>query len=126
MYADHSCQCVRRLAHHSPSRSSRLRREFAIGEQPSIGGHHGTAKLEHQEAVKIEPNSIRFAITACAIQNKLLIGRLERSLHSSETSTFATLPAVSCTSVNSLAHPSQLQYSAILAPIFEPTIECAC
>jgi hypothetical protein len=28
--------------------------EFAIGEQPSIGGHHGTAKLEHQAAVKIE------------------------------------------------------------------------
>src|SRR5262245_42492240 len=26
MHADHSCQCVRRLAHHSPSRSSRLRR----------------------------------------------------------------------------------------------------
>jgi Glycosyl transferases group 1 len=26
--------------------------EFAIGEQPSIGGHHGTAKLEHQAAVR--------------------------------------------------------------------------
>ncbi len=37
--------------------------EFAIGEQPSIGGHHGTAKLEHQAAVKIEPNSIRFRFT---------------------------------------------------------------
>jgi quercetin dioxygenase-like cupin family protein len=54
--------------------------EFAIGEQPSIGGHHGTAKLEHQAAVKIEPNSIRFRFTRRvrpspprAIQNKLLI-----------------------------------------------------
>jgi len=37
--------------------------EFAIGQQPSIGGHHGTAKLEHQAAVKVEPNSIRFRFT---------------------------------------------------------------
>src|SRR5215475_12212081 len=37
--------------------------EFAIGEQPSIGGHYGTAKLEHQATVEIEPNSIRFRFT---------------------------------------------------------------
>ena len=37
--------------------------EFAIGKQPGIGGHDGTAKLEHQAAVKIEPNSIRFRFT---------------------------------------------------------------
>ena len=42
--------------------------EFAIGEQPSIGGHHGTAKLEHQAAVKIEPNSIRFRFTEYAVR----------------------------------------------------------
>src|SRR5262249_35698579 len=54
--------------------------EFAISQQPSIGGHHGTAKLEHQAAVKIEPNSIRIPIHPSgspspprAIQNKLLI-----------------------------------------------------
>ena len=36
--------------------------EFAIGKQPSIGGHDGTAKLQHQAAVEIEPKSpsIRF------------------------------------------------------------------
>src|SRR6476620_11012303 len=33
--------------------------EFAISQQPSIGGHYGTAKVEHQAAVKIEPNSAR-------------------------------------------------------------------
>src|SRR5262249_54058064 len=37
--------------------------EFAISQQPSSGGHHGTAKLEHQAAVKIEPNSIGFRFT---------------------------------------------------------------
>jgi hypothetical protein len=30
------------------------------GKQPGIGGNDRTAKLEHQAAVKIEPNSIRF------------------------------------------------------------------
>ena len=36
--------------------------EFAVGKQPSIGGHHGAAKLEHQAAVKIEPENrvVRF------------------------------------------------------------------
>jgi hypothetical protein len=31
--------------------------EFAIGQQPSTGGDYGTAKLEHQAAVRMEPNS---------------------------------------------------------------------
>jgi hypothetical protein len=32
---------------------------FAISQQPSIGGHQGAAKLEHQAAVEVQPNSIR-------------------------------------------------------------------
>ena len=54
--------------------------EFAIGQQPGIGGHHGAAKLEHQAAVEIQPNSIRFRFTRWvrhgrlrSIQDKLLI-----------------------------------------------------
>ena len=37
--------------------------EFAIGEQPSVRGHHRTAKLQHQWAVEIEPKGpiVRFA-----------------------------------------------------------------
>ena len=31
--------------------------EFAIGEQPSVGGHHRTAKLEDQSEVEIEPET---------------------------------------------------------------------
>src|SRR5262249_2677943 len=38
--------------------------EFAISQQPSIGGHQGAAKLEHQAAVEIEPNSIRSRFTS--------------------------------------------------------------
>jgi hypothetical protein len=36
--------------------------EFAIGQQSGIGGHHRAAKLEHDAAVKSEPESptIRF------------------------------------------------------------------
>jgi hypothetical protein len=36
--------------------------EFAIGQQSGIRGHHRAAKLEHETAVKIEPESptIRF------------------------------------------------------------------
>ena len=36
--------------------------EFAIGQQSGIRGHHRAAKLEHQAAVEIEPESpiIRF------------------------------------------------------------------
>jgi hypothetical protein len=32
-------------------------------EQPSIGGHQGAAKLEHQAAVETQPNSIRSRFT---------------------------------------------------------------
>jgi hypothetical protein len=45
--------------------------EFAIGKQPSIGGHHGAAKLEHQAAVKIKPKSIRFRFTRCVRHRRL-------------------------------------------------------
>src|SRR5262249_47876838 len=37
--------------------------EFAISQQPSVGGHQGGAKLKHQAAVEIEPNSIRSRFT---------------------------------------------------------------
>jgi hypothetical protein len=51
--------------------------EFAISQQPSIGGHQGAAKLEHQAAVEIEPNSNRSRFTAPwpprSIQGKMLI-----------------------------------------------------
>jgi hypothetical protein len=50
--------------------------EFAIGEQPSIGGHYGTAKVEHQVAVKIEPNSIRFRFTRRVRHHRLAQSRI--------------------------------------------------
>src|SRR5262249_8757750 len=50
--------------------------EFAIGEQPSIGGHYGTAKVEHQAAVKIEPNSIRFRFTRRVRHHRLAQSRI--------------------------------------------------
>src|SRR5215813_8126211 len=71
-----------RISDHLTCQRSQPKRviKFAIGEKPSIGGHHGTAKLEHQAAVKIEPNSIRCRFTRRvrhhrldAIKNKLLI-----------------------------------------------------
>ena len=34
--------------------------EFAIGEQPSIGGHYGTTKVWSIRRRSTEPNSIRF------------------------------------------------------------------
>jgi ABC transporter substrate binding protein len=37
--------------------------EFTISQQSSIGGHEGAAKLEHQAAVEIQPNSIRSRFT---------------------------------------------------------------
>src|SRR5262249_62312138 len=40
--------------------------EFAISPQPSIGGHQGAAKLEHQAAVEIQPNSTRSRFTPWA------------------------------------------------------------
>src|SRR5215470_5626595 len=49
--------------------------EFAISQRPSIGGHQGAAKLEHQAAVEIEPNSIRSRFTPWVRH-----GRLARSM----------------------------------------------
>jgi len=37
--------------------------EFTINQQTSIGGHQGSAKLVHQAAVEIQPNSIRSRFT---------------------------------------------------------------
>src|SRR5437764_11923672 len=37
--------------------------QFAIGEQSAIGGDHGTAKLEQQTAIKIEPQRLAFWFT---------------------------------------------------------------
>jgi hypothetical protein len=46
--------------------------EFAISQQPSIGGHQGAAKLEHQATVEIQPNSIRSRFTlGCAMAASL-------------------------------------------------------
>jgi len=50
--------------------------EFAISEQPRIGGHHRTAKLEDQAAVKIEPNSIRFRFTRRLHHPRLVRSRI--------------------------------------------------
>jgi len=52
--------------------------EFAIGQQPSIGSHHGAAKLQHQAAVKMEPHPIPIHPSGSsspprAIHDKLLI-----------------------------------------------------
>ena len=37
--------------------------EFAVGEQTGIGGHHRSAKLEHQPAVEIEPEYLASQFT---------------------------------------------------------------
>jgi hypothetical protein len=37
--------------------------KFAIGQQSSLGGDNGTAKLQHQAAIKIEPKGIGFRFT---------------------------------------------------------------
>ena len=50
--------------------------EFAIGQQSRIGGDHGAAKLEHQAAVKIEPNSIRFRFTRRVRHDRLARSRI--------------------------------------------------
>jgi hypothetical protein len=45
--------------------------KLAIGEQSSIRCHHRAAKLEHQAAVEIEPNSIRFRFTRWVRRRRL-------------------------------------------------------
>ena len=37
--------------------------EFAVCQQSRVGRDHGPTKLEHQAAVEIEPNNIRFRFT---------------------------------------------------------------
>src|SRR5262249_18016368 len=80
MHADHSCQCVRRLAHHSPSRSSRLRRR--VRDKPAAqhrrsprnretGASGGGRNRAEQHPIPIHPSSS--PSPPRAIQNKLLI-----------------------------------------------------
>src|SRR5215831_4099907 len=52
--------------------------KFAIGEQPGIGGDHGAAKLEHQAAIKIEPDGIRFRFTRWVRHRRLPSSRISR------------------------------------------------
>ena len=52
-----------RIGEHVTTRVAQAHRviQSAIGQQPGIGGDRGAAKLEHQPAVKIEPQPpIRF------------------------------------------------------------------
>jgi hypothetical protein len=48
---------VRNLARHRSQAEYVI--EFAVCQQSGIGRDHGAAKLEHQAAVEIQPNSIR-------------------------------------------------------------------
>ena len=50
--------------------------KFAIGEQSGIGGDHGAAKLEHQAAVEIEPDGIRFQFTRWVRHRRLARSRI--------------------------------------------------
>src|SRR5260370_41698034 len=50
--------------------------EFAISQQPSIGDHQGAAKLEHQAAVEIQPNSIRSRFTPWVRHGRLARSRV--------------------------------------------------
>src|SRR5262249_18479193 len=50
--------------------------EFAISQQSSIGGHEGAAKLEHQAAVEIQPNSIRSRFTPWVRHDRLARSRV--------------------------------------------------
>jgi hypothetical protein len=50
--------------------------EFAISQQPSIGGHQRAAKLEHQAAVEIQPNSIRSRFTPWVRHGRLARSRV--------------------------------------------------
>jgi hypothetical protein len=50
--------------------------EFAISQQPSIGGHQGATKLEHQAAVEIQPHSIRSRFTPWVRHSRLARSRV--------------------------------------------------
>ena len=79
MRADHSCHaCVGQNITRYLGQTEYVV-EFAISQQPSIGGHQGAAKLEHQAAVEIEPQRtpIRFTRRVppwlpCSIHDKML------------------------------------------------------
>jgi hypothetical protein len=50
--------------------------EFAIGQQSGIGGHHRAAKLEHDAAVKIEPESATIRFTRRVRHDRSLNARI--------------------------------------------------
>ena len=50
--------------------------EFAVRQQSRIGRDHGAAKLEHQAAVKIEPDGIRFRFTRWVRHRRLPPSRI--------------------------------------------------
>src|SRR5262249_35851747 len=52
--------------------------KFAIGEQPGIGRDHGATKLEHQAAIKIEPDGIRFRFARWVCYRRLPASRISR------------------------------------------------
>src|SRR5215471_9011113 len=62
--------------HQPPSRSTEYVVEFATSQQPSIRGHQGAAKLEHQAAVEIESNSIRSRFTPWVRHGRLARSRV--------------------------------------------------
>ena len=62
-HGDRSCRCAHRQSI-SPAIVGQPKRivEFAICEQPSIGGDDRSTKLQHQAAIKIEPQCTRFPL----------------------------------------------------------------
>ena len=50
--------------------------EFAIGEQSGIGGDHRAAKLQHQPAVEIEPESLVIRFTRRVRHRRLVRSRI--------------------------------------------------
>src|SRR6266446_9933298 len=69
-----------RIGEHLTSQRGQPKRivKFAIGEQPGIGGDHEAAKLEHQAAVKIEPDGIGFRFTRWVRHRRLPPSRISR------------------------------------------------
>src|SRR6516164_7272439 len=69
-----------RIGEHLPRQRGQPERivKFAIGEQPGIGRDHGATKLEHQAAIKIEPDGIRFRFTCWVRHRRLPPSRISR------------------------------------------------
>ena len=50
--------------------------EFAVRQQSRIGRDHGAAKLQHQAAVEIESNDVRFRFTRRLCHDRLVRSRI--------------------------------------------------